>query len=47
MTLKSPINFGNKENDPVSLVVCLCAIDHTTHLKAMSELVQLLGDEEK
>lgn len=47
MTLKNPINFGNKENDPVSLVVCLCAIDHTTHLKAMSELVQLLGDEEK
>lgn len=47
MTLKSPINFGNKENDPVCLVVCLCAIDHTTHLKAMSELVQLLGDEEK
>lgn len=47
MTLNNPINFGNKENDPVTLVVCLCAIDHTTHLKAMSELVQLLGDEAK
>lgn len=47
ITLRNPINFGNKENDPVSLVVCLCAIDHTTHLKAMSELVQLLADNEK
>lgn len=45
ITLKNPINFGNKENDPVKIVVCLCAIDHMTHLKALSELVQFLGDE--
>jgi len=46
ITLRNPINFGNKENDPVKMVVCLCAIDHSTHLKAMSELVVLLGNDE-
>lgn len=47
LTLKTPINFGNKEHDPVKIVVCLCAIDHSSHLKAMSELVGLLGNDEK
>jgi len=46
ITLKTPVNFGNKENDPVKIVVCLSAIDHSTHLKALSELAGLLGDEE-
>jgi mannitol/fructose-specific phosphotransferase system IIA component (Ntr-type) len=46
ITLKNPVNFGNKENDPVKIVVCLCAIDHVTHLKALSELVEMLGDDE-
>ncbi|AGB20096.1 BglG family transcription antiterminator [Thermoanaerobacterium thermosaccharolyticum] len=45
ITLKNPVNFGNKENDPVKIVVCLCAVDHSAHLKALSELVELLGDE--
>ncbi|MBP2072433.1 BglG family transcription antiterminator [Thermoanaerobacterium butyriciformans] len=47
ITLKNPVNFGNKENDPVKIVVCLCAVDHSSHLKALSELVELLGDDEK
>lgn len=46
ITLKNPVNFGNKENDPVKIVVCLCAVDHSAHLKALSELVELLGDDE-
>jgi transcriptional antiterminator/mannitol/fructose-specific phosphotransferase system IIA component (Ntr-type) len=46
ITLKNPVNFGNKENDPVKIVVCLCAIDHVTHLKALAELVEMLGDDE-
>ncbi|MGI1690430.1 BglG family transcription antiterminator [Thermoanaerobacter uzonensis] len=45
ITLKNSVNFGNKENDPVKIVVSLCAIDHSSHLKALSELVELLGDE--
>lgn len=44
ITLTKPIEFGNKENDPVRIVVCLCAIDHMTHIKALSELVRFLGD---
>lgn len=46
ITLNNPINFGNKEHDPVEIVVCLCAIDHSSHLKALSELVTFLGEEE-
>ncbi|MFX3616650.1 MAG: transcription antiterminator [Sporolactobacillus sp.] len=47
ITLAQPVSFGNKENDPVSIVVCICSSDHTSHIKALSELVNLLGDESK
>lgn len=47
MTLKEPIPFGHSVNDPVKLVVCLCAIDHQSHLLALSELVDILGNEVK
>ena len=46
ITLKKPVNFGNKENDPVKIVVCLSAIDQSAHLKALSELAELLEDKE-
>lgn len=45
LTLKNPINFGNEENDPVKIVIFLCAIDKVNHLKALAELMQLLEDE--
>lgn len=44
ITLTKPVEFGNKENDPVRIVVCLCAVDHMSHIKALSELVKFLGD---
>ena len=44
ITLKNPINFGNKENDPVKIVICLCSTDHSSHIKVLSELVDLLED---
>lgn len=44
ITLSEPINFGNKENDPVKIVVSLCAIDHSSHIKALSELANFLGN---
>ncbi|WP_125573745.1 BglG family transcription antiterminator [Levilactobacillus huananensis] len=43
-TLDQGINFGNKENDPVNIVICLAAIDHHSHLRALSELVTNLSD---
>lgn len=46
ITLSKPIKFGNKENDPVKYVFCLCAVDNSTHLRAMSNLVQLLDKKE-
>lgn len=45
--LKRPVNFGNKENDPVDLVFALAATDHSSHLKALSQLSGILCDEEK
>ncbi|UWD49222.1 BglG family transcription antiterminator [Clostridioides difficile] len=44
-TLENPIEFGNDDNDPVKYVFCLSAIDNNTHLRAMSELVELLEEE--
>lgn len=45
ITLKDPINFGHKENDPVSLVVTLATVDPDSHIDLLSELVGYLGKE--
>lgn len=45
ITLVHPVNFGNPEYDPVNIVISLSAVDHITHLNALSELVELLEDE--
>ncbi len=44
-TLKTPINFGNKSNDPVQFIFALCAVDNKSHLKAMSQLVNFISDQ--
>lgn len=46
ITLKEPINFGHAENDPVKIVICLAAIDHSSHIKALAELVNYLNNKE-
>jgi len=43
ITLKKSVEFGHSKNNPVSVVVCFGAIDNSTHLKALSQLVELLG----
>lgn len=45
ITLDEGVEFGNAENDPVKIVICLAAIDHHTHLKALSELVEALNNQ--
>lgn len=45
ITLNRPVKFGNSRNDPVSIVVCICSSDNTSHIKALSDLVNLLGNE--
>jgi len=47
VTLKNPINFGNKNNDPVKLVVSFGTIDHTAHVQALSKLARIIGDDVK
>jgi len=44
ITLKNPVEFGHSQNDPVKIVVCLAAVDHTSHLKALQDLVDYLND---
>lgn len=44
VTLKKPIEFGNPDNDPVSLIICLAAIDNTSHLEVISDLANFLSD---
>lgn len=47
VTLAEPIRFGHPTNDPVKLVIGLCATDYESHLKALAELVSLLSDENR
>jgi mannitol/fructose-specific phosphotransferase system IIA component (Ntr-type) len=46
LRLKTPVNFGNKDNDPVYLVVALAAVDHKQHIQGLAELAGVLSDEE-
>lgn len=45
-TLENPVVFGHKDNDPVKYVFSLSAVDNNSHLRAMSELVELLEMDE-
>ncbi len=45
-TLEDPVKFGHKDNDPVKYVFTLSAVDNNSHLRAMSELVELLEMDE-
>jgi len=42
--LKTPVNFGNKDNDPVWLLVALAAIDHQGHIQGLADRASVLGD---
>lgn len=46
ITLKNPINFGSKNNDPVKLIVTLAATDSESHLKALAQLMELFMNSE-
>ncbi|EXF25522.1 PTS sugar transporter [Nesterenkonia sp. AN1] len=44
--LKEPVDFGSGENDPVSLIVALAAVDSKDHTNALAELSGVLGDDD-
>jgi transcriptional antiterminator/mannitol/fructose-specific phosphotransferase system IIA component (Ntr-type) len=46
ITLKEPVEFGSELNDPVKLIVTLAAKDSTSHLKALSQLMNLFMEGE-
>ncbi len=46
ITLAQPVEFGNAENDPVSLVIALAAVDNKQHVRGLAELAAVLGDED-
>jgi len=46
VTLAEPVEFGNKKNDPVSLIIGLAATDHEGHLGMMSALAKVLMNAE-
>ncbi|RRD93259.1 PTS sugar transporter subunit IIA [Clostridiales bacterium COT073_COT-073] len=42
-TLNPEIYFGNKDFDPVRLIICLSAIDDTSHLDILSVIAEILA----
>jgi PTS system ascorbate-specific IIA component len=44
VSLATPVEFGNKANDPVTLVIGLAAKDHDAHLEVMRALAGVLSD---
>ena len=44
--LKTPIEFGNRDNDPVKYIFSLSAVDNQKHLCAMAELLEMFNTPE-
>ncbi len=40
--LKTPVCFGNEENDPVKLVISLCATDSNSHVDVIADLASMI-----
>jgi PTS system ascorbate-specific IIA component len=45
VTLLRPVPFGNRENDPVGLVIGLAAADEEGHVTALATLAEFLADQ--
>jgi PTS system ascorbate-specific IIA component len=45
LTLDPPVAFGHPENDPVRLVLGMAAPDAESHIEALRQLAELLGDD--
>ena len=44
--LKTPVNFGNKSNDPVKYIFMLATTDAESHLGALQDLAEFLEQKE-
>jgi ascorbate PTS system EIIA or EIIAB component len=45
LTLDPPVAFGHPENDPVRLLIGMAAPDDESHMEALRDLAELLGDD--
>lgn len=45
--LENPIEFGNIDNDPVSLLIGISATNSDEHLKNIQEVISILDNEER
>ena len=46
LKLQNPVQFSEDGSKPVTLLICLAAVDNSTHLKALSQLTKILSDKE-
>jgi mannitol/fructose-specific phosphotransferase system IIA component (Ntr-type) len=44
--LARPINFGNKDNDPVYLVLGFCSPNAQAHVELLAKIAEVLGTED-
>jgi PTS system ascorbate-specific IIA component len=44
--VKNGVSFNSEENDPVYVIICLCALTGDEHLALISQLAELFSDEE-
>jgi transcriptional antiterminator/mannitol/fructose-specific phosphotransferase system IIA component (Ntr-type) len=42
LTLKTPVSFGNKENDPVSILIAISTISKLNHMNALKQLMDII-----
>jgi PTS system ascorbate-specific IIA component len=47
LTLKTPIEFGSIENDPVDLVIGLAAANSDEHVEVIQKITEIFSDKEK
>lgn len=47
VTLATPVEFGHRQNDPVTLVVGLAAPDEEGHVLALATLAEFLADDDR
>jgi PTS system ascorbate-specific IIA component len=44
VSLETPVEFGHPKNDPVTLVIGLAAMDHTTHIEVLKAMAGVLSN---
>ena len=46
VTLRTPVNFGSAENDPVRVVLCLSCVDREAHIASLQRVATLLMEDD-